>query len=88
MAENNSNVNDTGAKNPAFDIIRLYVKDLSLETPNTPDIFRKESNYGTEVQLNCTYRKGGLLVIVKTAQKVATVLFDNHKGRVYNSIIN
>ena len=27
---------------PAFDIIRLYAKDCSLETPNVPTIFTKE----------------------------------------------
>ena len=56
MAENNSNVNDTGAKNPAFDIIRLYVKDLSLETPNTPDIFRKEWKPETKLDIDVKHR--------------------------------
>lgn len=27
---------------PAFDIVRLYAKDCSLETPNVPTIFTKE----------------------------------------------
>ena len=56
MAENNSNATDTGAKNPAFDIIRLYVKDLSLETPNTPDIFRKEWKPETKLDIDVKHR--------------------------------
>ena len=35
--------NATSQQNqPAFDILRLYSKDCSLETPNIPQIFSKE----------------------------------------------
>ena len=51
MAEN-SNENAAGTQNPAFDIIRLYVKDLSLETPNTPNVFQKEWKPETKLDLD------------------------------------
>ena len=38
------------AEQPQLSIQRIYVKDLSLETPNTPDVFREQ--WKPEVNLN------------------------------------
>ena len=38
MAEEQNNQ----AANSAFEILRIYNKDISLETPNAPEIFRNE----------------------------------------------
>jgi len=40
------------------------------------------------MQLYCTIEAALLKVIVKTAQKVALIFFDNNEGIGYNIIIN
>ena len=47
MSEANENaVNENAVKTeqqgPAFNIQRIYTKDISFETPNSPEIFQKE----------------------------------------------
>ncbi|CAH1905726.1 Protein-export protein SecB [Candidatus Nitrotoga sp. HW29] len=37
---------------PQFNIEKLYVKDLSLESPNAPSIFLERENPNIELQLN------------------------------------
>jgi len=37
---------------PEFGIIRIYLKDVSFETPNSPAIFNKESKSEINYQLN------------------------------------
>ncbi len=37
---------------PLFNIEKLYVKDLSLESPNAPSIFLERENPNIELQLN------------------------------------
>ena len=37
---------------PAFNIEKIYVKDLSLEIPHAPQIFLEQTNPQIEVQLN------------------------------------
>jgi preprotein translocase subunit SecB len=39
-------------KQPLFNIEKLYVKDLSLESPNSPSIFLERENPNIELQLN------------------------------------
>jgi len=34
--------NETKKENPVFTIQRIYVKDISFETPNAPEIFKQE----------------------------------------------
>ncbi|MDP5031502.1 MAG: protein-export chaperone SecB [Paraglaciecola sp.] len=57
MADEN-NINETAAQNansaPQFSIQRIYTKDISFETPNSPDIFKKE--WKPEVQLDLDTR--------------------------------
>ncbi|MGN0915362.1 MAG: protein-export chaperone SecB [Succinivibrio sp.] len=42
---------------PFFDIIRLYTKDSSLETPNVPEIFTKEWKPEIKVDFDTKSRK-------------------------------
>jgi preprotein translocase subunit SecB len=37
---------------PSFNIVRIYLKDISFETPNSPAIFAQEFNPEMEMQLN------------------------------------
>ena len=39
-------------KQPLFNIEKLYVKDLSLESPNSPSIFLERENPNIDLQLN------------------------------------
>ena len=39
MSENNQN-NAQNAQQPVFQIVRIYSKDVSLETPNSPTVFQ------------------------------------------------
>lgn len=66
--------------NPEFAIQRIYVKDVSFETPNTPEIFRAEWKPEVNLDLNSKNRRIEdniyeitlhLTVTVKTASKVA-----------------
>ncbi|MBQ9273792.1 MAG: protein-export chaperone SecB [Succinivibrio sp.] len=46
MSENTENQNPESAngeaQGPQFDVLRIYSKDCSLETPNVPEVFRLE----------------------------------------------
>ncbi|MEP7704973.1 protein-export chaperone SecB [Paraglaciecola sp. 25GB23A] len=52
------NINEAPAQNavanPQFSIQRIYTKDISFETPNSPEIFKKE--WKPEVQLDLDTR--------------------------------
>ena len=37
---------------PQFDIQKVYCKDISLETPNSPQVFREDWRPDVNVQLN------------------------------------
>jgi preprotein translocase subunit SecB len=47
----NGNGQDAGSE-PQFDIQKVYTKDISLETPNTPSAFREEWQPDINIQLN------------------------------------
>ena len=38
--------------NPIFEIIRIYNKDISLETPNSPRVFREEWKPESKIDLD------------------------------------
>lgn len=40
---------------PQFDIVRIYTKDVSLETPNVPEVFRSPWKPETKVDLDVKY---------------------------------
>lgn len=66
-----------------FDINRIYVKDLSLETPNTPHIFTEKwepeislafDNTLTEIEAGIVDVSLTITVTVKVAEKTAYIL--------------
>ena len=44
---------------PVFGIEKLYVRDLSLEVPNAPEVFLEQEAPQVSVQLNSTGRGVG-----------------------------
>jgi len=42
---------DAAAQQPSFQIEKLYVKDLSLEVPNAPQVFMQAENPQLEIQV-------------------------------------
>lgn len=53
MAEQTANSQDQQAGNePRFSLQRTYVKDLSLEMPNAPQIFLEQETPAVEVSIN------------------------------------
>lgn len=45
------------AQQPSLQIEKLYVKDLSLEVPNAPQVFTQQVQPEVEVQINTTARQ-------------------------------
>jgi preprotein translocase subunit SecB len=63
MAEITANGQNNGPANqPALVLQKIYVKDVSFEAPNAPQIFQEvsEINEAPQVQLNLTQRATGL----------------------------
>jgi preprotein translocase subunit SecB len=54
MSEVNENAVTNEEQGPAFNIQRIYTKDISFETPNSPEIFQKE--WKPEVKLDLDTR--------------------------------
>ena len=53
MSEQSQNSHDQQAGNdPSFSLQRVYVKDLSLEMPNAPQIFLEQETPSVEVSIN------------------------------------
>jgi preprotein translocase subunit SecB len=55
MAEENQNQNAQGnaeSQDPSFSLQRTYIKDLSLEMPNAPQIFLEQEGPTVEVSIN------------------------------------
>ncbi len=88
MADNTSKAEN---KAPAFDIARIYVKDLSLETPNTPAVFKE--NWQPETKLDLDVRNSladeanhvyevvlRLTATVKVGDKTAFLIEVNQAG--------
>ncbi len=57
MAEENTSVDNNEAQQPRFVIQKIYTKDISFETPNTPDIFREEWEPHLDLQLGNEYHR-------------------------------
>ena len=45
-------MSDANTDNPSFNIQRIYLKDLSVELPNAPQILLEQGNPNVDVQLN------------------------------------
>lgn len=52
MAEQDQAAANSQATEPTFNLQRTYVKDLSLEVPNAPQIFLEQEAPGVEVNIN------------------------------------
>lgn len=53
MADQNQNSQETqDSQDPSFSLQRTYVKDLSLEMPNAPQIFLEQETPTVEVSIN------------------------------------
>ena len=51
-SNNSSNSNNTADNNPVFQIQRVYLKDLSLEQPNSPAILLEQTQPSVDIQLS------------------------------------
>ena len=58
---------------PVFGIEKLYIKDLSIEVPNAPEVFLERENPEIEIQLNTTGRgiEEGVFEVVLTVTVTA-----------------
>ncbi|MFW7341053.1 protein-export chaperone SecB [Pollutimonas sp. H1-120] len=53
MSEQNQNNQESqGSQDPSFSLQRTYIKDLSLEMPNAPQIFLEQEGPTVEVSIN------------------------------------
>ena len=52
MAEQQANSQDQKSTDPSFSLQRTYVKDLSLEMPNAPQILLEQETPTVEVSVN------------------------------------
>ncbi|OZI72019.1 protein-export chaperone SecB [Bordetella genomosp. 12] len=52
MADQDQNTQQAGSEGPAFNLQRVYLKDLSLEMPNAPHIFLEQEGPAVEVSIN------------------------------------
>ena len=62
MADENQQAQQNGAaqgeqQQPQFAIQRIFIKDVSFEAPNAPEIFRKEWTPSLNVDMNVSNRK-------------------------------
>ncbi len=60
---------------PVFGIEKLYVKDLSIEVPNAPDVFLEQEAPQVTIQLNTSGRGvgEGVFEVVLTVTVTATI---------------
>lgn len=79
----------TGQQGPTFNIQRIYVKDVSYESPNSPKVFREEWKPEVNVDLQTKTEKIEddlfdvalhLTVTVKMADKTAFLVEVNQAG--------
>jgi preprotein translocase subunit SecB len=61
--------------NPAFSIEKLYVKDLSIEVPNAPEIYleREAPNVGIQLQTNARSIDAGVFEVALTVTVTAKI---------------
>ncbi|MBQ4813649.1 protein-export chaperone SecB [Pseudoalteromonas luteoviolacea] len=75
MTEQNQNAAAEQQEGPQFNIQRIYVKDVSFETPNSPAIFQKE--WTPEVKLDMDTRSAkldeGVFEVVLALTVTATI---------------
>ncbi|MBB5214766.1 protein-export chaperone SecB [Parapusillimonas granuli] len=52
MAENQNSHDQQASRDPSFSLQRTYIKDLSVEMPNAPEIFLEQEGPTVEVSIN------------------------------------
>lgn len=57
MAETERKEETSGSAQPSFAVQKIYVKDISFETPNSPQIFQKQWQPAVNMDLENTMRK-------------------------------
>ena len=71
------------ATNPEFSIQRIYIKDLSLESPSSPQVFRQDWKPNIDLQINIDTEKLEddfyqvilkVTVIAKNSDKIALLI--------------
>jgi preprotein translocase subunit SecB len=55
MSENINQASQGDASNPVFQIQRLYLKDISLEQPNAPQIFLVQGEPTVQIQIDIQF---------------------------------
>jgi preprotein translocase subunit SecB len=74
-------VADTATDSPVFAIDKIYVKDLSIEVPNAPQIFLERETPGIDIELHSTGTNIGdgyyevVLTVTVTAKLEDKVVF-------------
>jgi preprotein translocase subunit SecB len=77
------------ATGPEFNIQRIYIKDLSLESPNSPEVFRGDWRPEINLELNSNGKKleGDtyevilkITITVKNLEKTALLIELHHAG--------
>lgn len=61
-----ANNNNPAGKGPTFAILRVYLKDVSFETPNSPAIFLEDwkPEVQLQVEISSHYLEGGVYEVV------------------------
>jgi|TARA_R100001143_G_scaffold62849_1_gene67321 preprotein translocase subunit SecB len=72
MAEQDQAGANSQAKDPSFNLQRTYVKDLSLEMPNAPQIFLEQEAPNVEVSINVGGRQLADTIYESTVQVTVT----------------
>ncbi len=74
-SEATAGTSEQGAERQQFAIQKIYLKDSSLETPGTPDVFTREWKPEAKVELNSRHSSVGenLHEVVVTVTVTATV---------------
>jgi preprotein translocase subunit SecB len=74
-------VADNAVDSPVFSIDKIYVKDLSIEVPNAPQIFLERETPGIDIELHSTANNIGegyyevVLTVTVTAKLEEKVVF-------------
>lgn len=83
MAENQQAAGNENQNQPQFALQRIYVKDVSFESPNSPTVFQEQWKPQVNLDLNTSHSKISdnqyevvlsLTVTAKVAEKVAYIV--------------
>ncbi|MEM7358091.1 MAG: protein-export chaperone SecB [Pseudomonadota bacterium] len=101
MAEQDSNLgaaaaSEENAQPSTFDIRKIYLKDASVECPNSPDIFLT-NNSQPEVQIDASIKAGKLeqenyyevslgLTVTSTMEETTAFLVEVHQAGVFQIV--